>query len=82
VAKIADHREFLEAEGKLDERRRRNLHNEVLAIAVGRMRKELMASLQEDDEVQGLLDEVVARRKDPASAAARILERSAERIES
>jgi LAO/AO transport system kinase len=82
VAKIGEHREFLEAEGKLDERRRRNLHNEVLAIAVGRMRKELIASLEEDDDVQGLLDEVVARRIDPATAAGRILERSAERIES
>jgi LAO/AO transport system kinase len=82
VARIAEHREQLEAEGKLDERRRRNLHNEVLAIAVGRMRKELVASLEEDDDVQGLLDEVVARRIDPATAAARILERSAERIES
>src|SRR3954449_3779561 len=82
VARIAEHREQLEAEGKLDERRRRNLHNEVLAIAVGRMRKELVASLEEDDEVQGLLDEVVARQIDPATAAARILERSAERIES
>src|SRR4051812_49896314 len=78
VTRIGEHGEFLEAEGKLDERRRRNLRNEVLAIAVGRMRKELVASLEEDDEVQGLLDEVVARQIDPATAAARILERSAE----
>ena len=32
---------------------------------------ELEASLREDPEIQGLLDEVVARRLDPASAAAR-----------
>jgi LAO/AO transport system kinase len=82
VAKLGEHRAFLESEGKLAERRRRNLMNEVIAIAVGRMRKELVASLHEDESVQELLDEVVARRTDPATAAARILERSAERIES
>jgi LAO/AO transport system kinase len=82
VEQMAAHRAHLEQEGQLAERRRRNLMNEVLAIAVGRMRKELAASVKEDDSVQELLDEVVARRTDPATAAARILERSAERIES
>jgi GTPase len=82
VARLAEHREHLEAGGQLAERRRRNLMNEVVAIAVGRMRKELVASLREDREVQELLDRVVERRMDPASAASRILERSAERIES
>jgi GTPase len=82
VARLAEHREHLEAGGQLAERRRRNLMNEVIAIAVGRMRKELVASLREDPDVQELLDRVVERRMDPASAASRILERSAERIES
>ena len=40
-----------------------------------RLRRELEASLREDPEVQGLLDEVVARRLDPASAASAILAR-------
>ena len=61
----------MEAEGLLSERRRRNLFNEVLGLATMRLRAELEASLREDPEVQGLLDEVVARRLDPASAAAR-----------
>ncbi|MCW3064302.1 MAG: transport system ATPase [Solirubrobacterales bacterium] len=79
LERIAAHQEHLKAEGALAERRRRNLMNEVIAIAAGRMRRELVASLEDDAEVQRLLDEVVARRTDPASAAEQILERAAER---
>jgi LAO/AO transport system kinase len=39
------------------------------------MRRRLEASVREDADVQHLLDEVVARRLDPASAAGSILER-------
>jgi LAO/AO transport system kinase len=74
VDKLAEHREYIEAEGTLSERRRRNLMNEVLAIATFRMRRELEASVREDPEVQELLDQVVSRELDPASAATRILE--------
>ena len=49
--------------------------NEVLALAAGRLRRRLEAEVHEDDEVQALLDEVVARRLDPASAATKLLER-------
>src|SRR3954447_26243808 len=75
--KLAEHRAFVEAEGTLSERRRRNLMNEVLGIAAMRLRRTLEASLREDPEVQELLDEVVARRLDPASAASAVLERGA-----
>jgi LAO/AO transport system kinase len=74
VGKLAEHREYIESEGTLSERRRRNLMSEVLAIATFRMRRELEASIREDAEVQELLDQVVSRRLDPASAASRILE--------
>jgi LAO/AO transport system kinase len=73
--KLAEHRDYIKAEGKLSERRRRNLMNEVLAIATFRMRRELEASLNDDPEVQDLLDRVVSRELDPASAATTILER-------
>jgi LAO/AO transport system kinase len=79
LQKISEHQAHLKEEGKLAERRRRNLMNEVIAIAAGRMRRELVASLEDDAEVQELLDEVVERRTDPASAAQKILERGAER---
>jgi LAO/AO transport system kinase len=74
---LADHRAHVEAEGTLSQRRRRNLHNEVLGLATVRLRRALEASLAEDPEVQALLDEVVERRLDPASAASAILARGA-----
>jgi LAO/AO transport system kinase len=73
--KIAEHHDYIREEGTLAERRRRNLMNEVLALAAGRLRRRLEAQVCDDESVQELLDEVVARRLDPASAAARLLER-------
>src|SRR4051794_27276764 len=75
VEQLDEHRAYIEQEGTLVERRRRNLRNEVLALCTGRMRRRLEDDLQEDPEFQRLLDEVVARRLDPASAATEILER-------
>jgi LAO/AO transport system kinase len=73
--KMGEHREFIVSEGKLAERRRRNLMNEVVALAAGRLRRRLEAQVRDDPSVQELLDEVVSRRLDPASAAAKLLER-------
>ena len=73
--KLAEHRKFVEDGGLLAERRRRNLMNEVLALASARLRRRLEEQVREDESVQELLDEVVARRLDPATAAARLLER-------
>ena len=72
------HRAYIEQEGTLLERRRRNLMNEVVAIASSRMRRELEGAIREDPDVQALLDEVCARRLDPASAAAQILTQRAD----
>jgi len=77
AATLAEHRAYIEAEGTLSERRRRNLMNEVLAIATFRMRRELEASVREDPTIKELLDRVVTRELDPASAAATILDRQA-----
>jgi LAO/AO transport system kinase len=76
IERLDEHRAHILAAGQLDERRRRNLRGEVLAIATARMRRRLEAELGEDAEFQRLLDEVVARRLDPASAATALLERS------
>jgi LAO/AO transport system kinase len=73
--KIAEHRIFIEEQGTLAKRRMRNLMNEVVALAAGRLRRTLEEQVRDDPEVQELLDEVVARRLDPASAAAKLLER-------
>jgi LAO/AO transport system kinase len=76
AAKLADHRAYVESEGTLSERRRRNLMSEVIGIAAMRMRRALEASVRDDPAVQELLDAVVERRLDPASAAAAVLERA------
>jgi len=75
VERLDEHRAHIESEGTLSERRRRNLRNEVVAICTTRMRRKLEAELGEDPEFGRLLDEVVARRLDPASAATEILAR-------
>ena len=74
VEKLDEHHDYIEAEGTLSERRRRNLRNEVLGICTFRMRHKLEEALREDERFAELLDEVVARRLDPASAATEILE--------
>ena len=71
--KLVEHRAFIVEQGTLSERRRRNLRNEVLAIATGRLRRRLEHRLEEDDSFDALIDDVVARRLDPASAAKTIL---------
>jgi LAO/AO transport system kinase len=76
VERLEQHRAQILAEGQLAERRRRNLRSEVLALASARMRRRLELELQGDAEFKRLLDEVVERRLDPASAAAALLERA------
>jgi len=73
--KITEHRDHIEAEGTLDERRARNLRNEVLELAASRMRRRLEAAVADDTSVRELLHRVVKRDLDPASAAKELLER-------
>jgi LAO/AO transport system kinase len=77
VEKLAEHRAYVESEGLLAERRRRNLLNEVLGIATFRLRHALERTVAEDPGVQDLLDQVVSRQMDPASAASAILAKGA-----
>src|SRR3954452_9257485 len=80
VTQIDEHRAHIEAEGTLSERRRRNLRNEVIALATGRLRKKLEEDLREDESFARLLDQVVERRLDPATAAAKLLDKAAAEI--
>ena len=75
TARLDEHREFIRAQGTLRERRSRNLRSEVLAIASARLRRRLERELHSDAEFKRLMDEVLERRLDPASAAATLLER-------
>ncbi len=75
--KIAEHRAHIEAAGTLEERRARNLRNEVLGIAASRLRRRLEATAADDPETAELLERVVRRELDPASAASKLMERQA-----
>lgn len=73
VAAIDAHREHIIKCGTLAARRRRNLRNEVLEMATIALRREVEQVLAKDERVRELLDAVVERRIDPASAAREIL---------
>ncbi len=75
VEQLDAHRAHILEQGTLQERRGRNLRNEVLAIATSRLRRQLEDELREDPEFKCLLEEVVQRRLDPASAATELLSR-------
>ena len=76
---IEAHRAHVEETGTLQQRRARNLRNEVLGLAAARMRRELEQRIAEDPEVAALLESVVRRETDPATAAASLLDRNRER---
>ena len=56
--KLAEHRSFLEGDGRLEERRRRNLASEVFAVASGRAKRHLEEAVAESPELRRLLDAV------------------------
>jgi len=72
---IDAHRAFLEAEGALEERRRRNLAGEVFAVASARAKSHLERAVADDPELRRLLDEVQRRELDPLSAVREIMEK-------
>jgi LAO/AO transport system kinase len=74
MEKLLEHRAHIEQDGTLSERRRHNLRNEVIALATTKLRRRLEHQLRQDENFEGLIDDVVARRLDPASAAAAILD--------
>ena len=74
-AEVAAHREYLESNGLLDERRRRNLAGEVFAVASARAKTHLQEAVAGDPELQRLLDGVQRRELDPLTAVREILEK-------
>ena len=72
--KVEEHRGFLESEGRLEERRRRNLAGEVFAAATSRAKAHLQAQVAETPELRALLERVQSRELDPLSAVRAILE--------
>jgi len=72
---VEAHRAFLERDGGLEQRRRRNLAGEVFAIASSRAKAHLQQAVAGDAELRRLLDEVQSRELDPLSAVAEIMEK-------
>ena len=72
---LAAHRDWLEREGVLEERRRENLAGEVFAAASSRAKTHLQEAVADDPELRRLLDEVQRRELDPLSAVREILEK-------
>jgi LAO/AO transport system kinase len=73
--KIEAHRAWLAGDGRLDERRRRNLAGEVFAVASLRAKRHLEEAVAEDAELRRLLDEVQNRELDPLTAVREILDK-------
>jgi GTPase len=73
--KVEGHRAFLEEEGLLAERRRKNLAGEVFAVASARAKTHLERAVEGDPELRRLLDEVETRKLDPLSAVREIMEK-------
>ncbi|HET9199215.1 MAG TPA: methylmalonyl Co-A mutase-associated GTPase MeaB [Solirubrobacterales bacterium] len=75
AVQIDAHRQFIAGAGTLAERRARNLRSEVLGIATSRMRRRLERTVADDPATAELLDRVVRRELDPATAASELLEK-------
>jgi putative protein kinase ArgK-like GTPase of G3E family len=71
---IDDHRTALEGDGRLDERRRKNLAAEVFAVASSRASAHLRTAVAGDPELRRVLAQVEERELDPLSAVHEILE--------
>ncbi len=72
--KLAEHRAALEQDGRLEERRRRNLAAEVFAVASSRAKSHLEAAVRNDPELERVLDEVQRRELDPLTAVREIMD--------
>jgi LAO/AO transport system kinase len=73
--KIAGHRAYLEEDGLLDARRRKNLAGEVFTVASARAKTHLEQAVADDPELRRLLDEVQRRELDPLTAVREIMVR-------
>jgi LAO/AO transport system kinase len=73
VEAIDRHQRKIESEGTLARRRARNLRNEALGLAAAKLRRDLEARAREDPRFEALIERVVRRELDPASAARELL---------
>jgi LAO/AO transport system kinase len=69
AAAIEKHRAYLEERGRLQSDRRERLRAEVLERARDLMLRRLMQDIEQNGKLDGVLDDLMAHRTDPASAA-------------
>jgi LAO/AO transport system kinase len=74
-AEVERHRAFLDAEGRLEARRRDGLRRQLRALAAERIARRVDAGA-DADFLDGLIGDVLARRLDPSGAVDRVLERA------
>jgi LAO/AO transport system kinase len=74
-AALEAHRAALASDGRLEERRRRNLAREVFAVASSRAKSHLEEAVADDPELRRLLDAVERRELDPLTAVREIMEK-------
>ena len=72
-AELESRREGLAADGRLEERRRRNLSGEVLSLAASRARDRIERAVAEEPALGALVDRVGRRELDPVTAAEEIV---------
>jgi LAO/AO transport system kinase len=70
---VLAHEKFLDASGERARGERRRLSSEIVGLARDHVGRELMGRLERDPELRRLLDDVVARRIDPRTAADRLV---------
>jgi LAO/AO transport system kinase len=71
---VEEHHTALEADGRLEERRRRNLAAEVFAVASSRASAHLRNAVAGDPDLRRVLTQVEERSLDPLSAVRQIME--------
>lgn len=74
-AEVERHRAFLGAEGRLEARRRAGLGRQIRSLAADRLARRLDRAA-DPAFLDGLIDEVLERRLDPAGAVDRVLDRA------
>ena len=67
-------RDALHGDGRLEERRRRNLRGEVVSVAAARARERIERALATDARLIGLLEEVQRRETDPLTVVGALLD--------
>jgi len=72
---VERHRAFLDADGRLDARRREGLRRQLRALALDRLARRVDAAA-DPGFVGGVLDDVMARTTDPSGAVDLLLERA------